>query len=319
MLAERTFLLLLLALVLELSLTPAHQSRSGDHGSAPASTLAPRRARRGRWPPAALQDPGKAGECPTGRSGAHQPLRLYCLSDRSCPGAEKCCRSRGVRTCLHPTAESPGYCPRTNGATGESCTTGCHNDTACAPGEKCCTRGCCAHCLRPEPAKPGSCPRRLARRRDAACPNRCADDRDCPGDLKCCFSGCGLACIPPGTGIRHAAVKPGACPVVLRGSLGPCLELCDTDRDCPGAAKCCTTGCGHVCKTATEARPGLCPPEADGDGKAQCHLLCMQDKDCPPGQKCCLRGCGRACVPLLQGKPHRQAKTPESLDAEASP
>uniref|UniRef100_A0A8B9MR78 WAP domain-containing protein n=1 Tax=Accipiter nisus TaxID=211598 RepID=A0A8B9MR78_9AVES len=100
-------------------------------------------------------------------------------------------------------------------------------------------------------------------------------------------------------GRRPWVAKPGACPVVLRGSLGPCLELCDTDGDCPGAAKCCTTGCGHVCKPPTEARPGLCPPVADGDQAAECLLLCLQDKECPPGQKCCLRDCGRACVPPL--------------------
>ncbi|XP_059683369.1 LOW QUALITY PROTEIN: WAP four-disulfide core domain protein 3-like [Gavia stellata] len=170
------------------------------------------------------------------------------------------------------------------------------------------------------PAKPSLCPRKRAQRSTAACPNRCADDRDCPGDHKCCFSGCGLACSPPDTGSRRAAAKPGACPVVLRGSLGPCLELCDTDGDCPGSAKCCTTGCGRICKPPTEgkatgacgaetpripslpSRPGLCPPAADGDRVAECLLLCLQDKDCPPGQKCCLRGCGRACVPPLWGK-----------------
>lgn len=59
---------------------------------------------------------------------------------------------------------------------------------------------------------------------------------------------------PLSPGSRRAAAKPGVCPVVLRGSLGPCLELCDTDGDCPGAAKCCTTGCGHVCKPPTEGK-----------------------------------------------------------------
>uniref|UniRef100_A0A663EAR8 WAP domain-containing protein n=1 Tax=Aquila chrysaetos chrysaetos TaxID=223781 RepID=A0A663EAR8_AQUCH len=176
-----------------------------------------------------------------------------------------------------------------------------------------------------------------------------------------------------------APTKPGACPVVLRGSLGPCLELCDTDGDCPGAAKCCTTGCGHTprvpslpcprlsppgqgrhpfgcthppsglplsrdpprgqweyghpaavpmgqelgegltpCRQGNPhpsfsrrvpARPGLCPPVADGDRAAECLLLCLQDKECPPGQKCCLRGCGRACVPPLRGKPPPQPAT----------
>ncbi|XP_069654793.1 WAP four-disulfide core domain protein 3 [Haliaeetus albicilla] len=298
---KRTFLLALLALLAELPPTLAQQHHPGYRSTAPAVTPAPRRAPRRRWPPAILPVPGKAGECPAGASGAPRPPRLYCLSDHSCPGAEKCCQSGQVRTCLLPTTESPGYCPRVGSASTARCGMSCHNDTACSPGEKCCTRSCCARCVHAEPAKPGLCPRKRAQRSTAACPNRCADDRDCPGDRKCCFSGCGLACAPPDTGSRRAAAKPGACPVVLRGSLGPCLELCDTDGDCPGAAKCCTTGCGHVCKPPTDAWPGLCPPVADGDQAAECLLLCLQDKECPPGQKCCLRGCSRACVSPLQG------------------
>ncbi|OWK50548.1 hypothetical protein RLOC_00013557 [Lonchura striata] len=210
-------------------------------------------------------------------------LRLYCLSDHGCPGAEKCCQDGKVWTCLLPT-------------TGESWAVGpgwLHAKPCAFP-----------------PAKPGFCPWKRAQRRAAACPNRCTDDRDCPGEHKCCFSGCGLACTPPDTGTappalsdphiqpttalvlaqlppgraqcvpgptagqaaaavpgqvcswwhqpgprewsHHAAVKPGVCPTVLRGSLGPCLEQCDTDSDCTGDNKCCTTGCGHICKPPTK-------------------------------------------------------------------
>ncbi|XP_041275151.1 WAP four-disulfide core domain protein 3 [Onychostruthus taczanowskii] len=214
--------------------------------------------------------------------------------------------------------ESPGYCPRAGSAIGPSCGTRCHNDTTCHLGEKCCTRGCCTRCVLAEPAKPGFCPRKRAQRRAAACPNRCTDDRDCPGEHKCCFSGCGLACTPPDTGSHRATVKPGVCPMVLRGSLGPCLELCDTDGDCTGDDKCCTTGCGHICKPPTKGKPsapcgdktttcrqgtwpGLCPPAAEGDQAAKCLLLCLQDRDCPLGQKCCLQGCSRVCVHPLWG------------------
>uniref|UniRef100_A0A8B9FLV9 WAP domain-containing protein n=1 Tax=Amazona collaria TaxID=241587 RepID=A0A8B9FLV9_9PSIT len=66
-----------------------------------------------------------------------------------------------------------------------------------------------------------------------------------------------LRAVAPGathTLAQPRPLRPGTCPVVLRGSLGPCLELCDTDSDCPGAAKCCTTGCGHVCKPPTEGK-----------------------------------------------------------------
>ncbi|XP_053937923.1 WAP four-disulfide core domain protein 3 [Cuculus canorus] len=299
---ECSLLLVLLVLSAELPPTPAQEHRDGDQGSAPVATPARRRAPRGRWSPAILPVPGKAGECPAGRGVLH-PAKMYCLFDHDCPGTEKCCQSGQMRTCMLPTAESPGYCPRTGSINEESCGLNCHNDTMCSPGEKCCTRSCCARCTRAEPAKPGLCPRKRIQRITTACLNRCADDRDCPGEQKCCFSGCGLACIPPDTGSRRVAVKPGVCPEVLRGSLGPCLQLCDTDGRCPGAAKCCHTGCGQVCKPPTEVRPGRCPSMADGDRAAECHLLCLQDRDCPPGHKCCLRDCGRACVPLEPAVP----------------
>uniref|UniRef100_A0A8B9VD90 WAP domain-containing protein n=1 Tax=Anas zonorhyncha TaxID=75864 RepID=A0A8B9VD90_9AVES len=128
----------------------------------------------------------------------------------------------------------------------------------------------CSLSLCPPAAKPGLCPRKRAWRGTAACPSRCADDRDCPGDHKCCFSGCGLACTSP-----HTA-KPGVCPVVLRGSLGPCQELCDTDSDCPGARKCCSTGCGHVCKAPTEGKA----TSATG-GARPCHVPILSPATSP--------------------------------------
>ncbi|XP_057892556.1 WAP four-disulfide core domain protein 3-like [Melospiza georgiana] len=285
-------LLVLLAL-----LTLAQQHSPRVQGAALALPASPHGALQGHWTPTAPPAPPKVGECPAGASGAPWPPSLYCLSDHGCPGAEKCCQSGKVWTCLLPTTESPGYCPRAGSAIGPSCGTRCHNDTSCQSGEKCCPRGCCTRCVLAEPAKPGLCPRKRAQSRAAACPNRCTDDRDCPGEHKCCFSGCGLACTPPDTGSHHATAKPGVCPMVLRGSLGPCLELCDTDSDCTGDSKCCTTGCGHICKPPTKGKPpapcgdetpvlsphawpGLCSPAAEGDQAAKCLLLCLQDKDC---------------------------------------
>ncbi len=39
--------------------------------------------------------------------------------------------------------------------------------------------------------------------------------------------------------------KPGACPKKL--GVGPCVEMCFDDRDCPKNKKCCSNGCGHKC------------------------------------------------------------------------
>ena len=43
--------------------------------------------------------------------------------------------------------------------------------------------------------------------------------------------------------------KPGNCPSVDPNLMGICVEMCQSDASCPGAAKCCSNGCGHVCKT----------------------------------------------------------------------
>uniref|UniRef100_A0A8C3J7E9 WAP domain-containing protein n=1 Tax=Calidris pygmaea TaxID=425635 RepID=A0A8C3J7E9_9CHAR len=206
---EHTLLLVLLVLFVELLPTPAQQHHTGKQGTVPAVTPAPQRAPRRHWPSAILPAPRKAGECPAAGSGSPHPPRLYCISDHGCPGAEKCCQSGQIRTCLLPTTESPGYCPRAGSVGGETCGKSCRNDTSCSPGEKCCTHGCCARCMRAEPAKAGLCPRKHARRIPAACPNRCTDDRDCPGTRKCCFSGCGLSCIPPDTGTAPPSLLPG--------------------------------------------------------------------------------------------------------------
>uniref|UniRef100_A0A8C3IXY9 WAP domain-containing protein n=1 Tax=Chrysemys picta bellii TaxID=8478 RepID=A0A8C3IXY9_CHRPI len=89
------------------------------------------------------------------------------------------------------------------------------------------------------------------------------------------------------------AVKPGACPAVLRGSLGPCVEGCRSDSDCSKAEKCCSTGCGHVCKPPSEGEG--CPAVAQGQAGA-CDKKCRRDDDCPGSQKCCGNGCGSECT-----------------------
>uniref|UniRef100_A0A8C4TX70 WAP domain-containing protein n=1 Tax=Falco tinnunculus TaxID=100819 RepID=A0A8C4TX70_FALTI len=107
---------------------------------------------------------------------------------------------------------------------------------------------------------------------------------------------------PLSPGSRHATVKPGACPVVLRGSLGPCLELCDADGNCPGATKCCTTGCGHICKLPTK---GKCPTVQPGL-VGPCWEWCRGDNDCRNEQKCCKSSCGSSqCLLTAPADAHR--------------
>uniref|UniRef100_A0A8C6RE93 WAP four-disulfide core domain protein 18-like n=2 Tax=Nannospalax galili TaxID=1026970 RepID=A0A8C6RE93_NANGA len=43
--------------------------------------------------------------------------------------------------------------------------------------------------------------------------------------------------------------KPGVCPTVPPGTFGICVEKCSGDESCPKEMKCCSNGCGHVCKS----------------------------------------------------------------------
>nr|XP_021497142.1 WAP four-disulfide core domain protein 18-like [Meriones unguiculatus] len=43
--------------------------------------------------------------------------------------------------------------------------------------------------------------------------------------------------------------KPGACPELPPNIFGICVERCSGDDSCPEEMKCCSNGCGHVCKS----------------------------------------------------------------------
>uniref|UniRef100_M3YU76 WAP domain-containing protein n=1 Tax=Mustela putorius furo TaxID=9669 RepID=M3YU76_MUSPF len=49
---------------------------------------------------------------------------------------------------------------------------------------------------------------------------------------------------PPFRGQERASV----CPEVPEGVFGICAEMCSGDQSCPRGMKCCSNGCGHVCK-----------------------------------------------------------------------
>ncbi|XP_031228576.1 WAP four-disulfide core domain protein 3 isoform X2 [Mastomys coucha] len=77
----------------------------------------------------------------------------------------------------------------------------------------------------------------------------------------------------------------------------PCQELCDGDASCPQEHKCCSTGCGRVCRGDIKGgRDGLCPRILVG----LCIVQCVVDENCQPGERCCKSGCGRFCIPGLQ-------------------
>uniref|UniRef100_A0A669P2P2 WAP domain-containing protein n=1 Tax=Phasianus colchicus TaxID=9054 RepID=A0A669P2P2_PHACC len=215
-------------------------------------------------------------------------------SSGSLPRNELFMLSRLALSCtlspLFPPAKS-GLCPWKQARRDAVCPNLCTDDRNCPGDQKCCFSGCGLTCTTPYTgtscpyphSSPGVHPPAwvCTLRAHLCTPHACHRGR------------MGAGWRPEGS---WGTAKSGACPVLLRGSLGPCLDRCDSDADCPGAKKCCTTGCGHVCKLPTEGK--IFVPW----GRNRCLILCLEDKDCPPSQKCCLQDCGRTCVPPLQGK-----------------
>ncbi|XP_063558139.1 WAP four-disulfide core domain protein 3 isoform X5 [Gorilla gorilla gorilla] len=90
---------------------------------------------------------------------------------------------------------------------------------------------------------------------------------------------------------EHA--KEGECPP----DKNPCKELCQGDELCPAEQKCCTTGCGRICRDIPKAEfGGECPADP-----LPCEELCDGDASCPQGHKCCSTGCGRTCLGDIEG------------------
>ncbi|XP_045368249.1 WAP four-disulfide core domain protein 18 [Camelus bactrianus] len=50
--------------------------------------------------------------------------------------------------------------------------------------------------------------------------------------------------------------RPGVCPEVPKGMAGICAEMCSGDESCPKGMKCCSNGCGHVCKLPVPKKGG---------------------------------------------------------------
>ncbi|XP_071448534.1 waprin-Rha1-like [Hetaerina americana] len=92
-----------------------------------------------------------------------------------------------------------------------------------------------------------------------------------------------------------AREKPGACTPSL--DVGICAMMCSSDYECPGAQKCCRTGCGGTSCVAPVSRlhgapavkKGNCPSEPTGPWI--CSHMCSTDADCRGRLKCCKNRC----------------------------
>ncbi|XP_060068958.1 papilin-like isoform X3 [Ylistrum balloti] len=102
--------------------------------------------------------------------------------------------------------------------------------------------------------------------------------------------------------------KPGQCPPVAHDRTGSCDNECQSDYDCQGAQKCCTSvsGCGRSCRSPhgerEEFKPGSCKVVPLGRMGA-CVEECRSDYECHADQKCCSNGCGHTCQDIQYDPP----------------
>ncbi|KAM4831921.1 WAP four-disulfide core domain protein 3 [Urocitellus parryii] len=101
-------------------------------------------------------------------------------------------------------------------------------------------------------------------------------------------------------------VKEGECPP----DENPCKELCQDDESCPPGQKCCSTGCGQVCREYFPiGMKRICPRIVR---KRSCFKSCTTDDTCPGVKKCCTFGCSTACVaPVSHFKLGSDGECPE--------
>lgn len=131
---------------------------------------------------------------------------------------------------------------------------------------------------------------------------------------------------------KDALGSVGQCPLVAPGTVGPCLVAC-TEDSCPQGQKCCSNGCGRVCKPVVSVGGCVCgqPCTMEGGGSGVCQADyktcavniqapqcggpvhagkcpiqapgtvgicihgCNNDGNCAQDEKCCSNGCGRTC------------------------
>ncbi|XP_006154554.1 WAP four-disulfide core domain protein 3 isoform X2 [Tupaia chinensis] len=102
-------------------------------------------------------------------------------------------------------------------------------------------------------------------------------------------------------------VKEGECPP----DTSACRELCQGDASCPAGQKCCSIGCGRVCRADVPEGRKDCPRAVR---KQFCSKSCTTDAMCPGVKKCCTFGCHRSCViPVPRQKLGRDGSCPDVL------
>ncbi|KAJ6651565.1 hypothetical protein lerEdw1_020838, partial [Lerista edwardsae] len=179
----------------------------------------------------------------------------FCASDASCPGNERCCKTKTGQQCAHPLQERWGYCPKdpTKPGQGTSCVAECSTDDECnrsveRPWKKCCSFGCGRKCAVAEEGNVGGC-------REPCVFGACVA---APGHDSVALSA-SEALSPSSTLVPE---HPGVClKKKVVQTFAPCNDTCADDRDCPLAQKCCFTGCRRSCLDPVRRELCQLPPE----------------------------------------------------------
>ncbi|XP_038046743.1 multiple epidermal growth factor-like domains protein 6 [Patiria miniata] len=256
-------------------------------------------------------------------------------------GCEICrCMNRGLQQ----------VCPAINADSAGICVDNCETDNDCTnEGEKCCSNGCGHTCVRG--CEPVRCRMSCEHGYDTDENNceicKCKTPPGCTEvvcRIGCKFgyerdeNGCEICgCIEPHGPETDGQPGPfsrrgdtGMCPSTEDG-LGICILACSSDEDCEAGRKCCSNGCGMVCRTPCpgvrcrmacpfgyvkddngcdicrckrpEIKFGKCPAIQEGVAGI-CSTDCQTDDDCSgENMKCCSNGCGqmctRACSPVM--------------------
>ncbi|XP_038605980.1 WAP four-disulfide core domain protein 8 [Tachyglossus aculeatus] len=230
------------------------------------------------------------------------------------------------------SCQKPGACPALPGRVRGPCLTSCQADLDCPAKRKCCSNGCGRRCQSPVwgvcllPRWPGPCLAFVLRFFYNPASQRC--ERfifgGCHGNgnnfetREACLWACSrkpeddplepakMQKVPvsiPGPRV-FATGKPGACPEAPLGTTGNCGLQCRSDHDCKGSTKCCSNGCGLVCKFPVFNKPGVCPLDTRSCPQPG-RPLCFSDSHCPLRQKCCYYACHLRCTVPVLGRPGR--------------
>ena len=113
-----------------------------------------------------------------------------------------------------------------------------------------------------------------------------------------------------------------SCPEIPQDMVGICSDECTDDSDCENETKCCSNGCGHVCKVPVRIPyydpPLECPDLSGNQNAGICEEDCSDNTECTnEGELCCSNGCGTACMEAVLVSPRCSAVRDQVLNGTA--